>query len=105
MEALSIIDNKENEKLYYNVFVYNKQPGITIYYESGKSYVDGSWTELENRLNNECDCEFNINTKKIHMFNSACQKQTEKKFYPGIGKTLLKHGGIPCKSCYPQGFI
>lgn len=103
MEALSI-DSKEKIDLRFNVFVYNKQPGITIDYESGKVDVDSSWTELENRLDNECDCLFNINTKKIHMFNSDCQKQTDKKFYPGIGKILLKHGGIPCKNCYPHGF-
>ena len=102
MEALSIINNRDDRKLHFNVFVYNKQPGITIDYESGESHVDRSWTELENRLNNECDCVYNI--KKIHMFDSACQKQTDKEFYPGIGKMLLKHGGTPCKNCYPQGF-
>lgn len=104
MEALSIISNTEDEELHYNVFVYNKQPGIIIDYESGKSCVDESWVELEKRLNHECDCSFNINTKKIHMFDSACQKQTKKEFYPGIGKILLEHNGILCKSCYPQGF-
>ena len=104
MEALSIIDNKENEKLHYNVFVYNKQPGIDIDYESGKSYVDKSWGELENKLNEECDCVFNINTKKIHVPDSACEKQKGcKKFYPGVSKILLEHRGVYCKNCYPQG--
>ncbi len=105
MEALSIIANKENEELHYNVFVYNKQPGITIDYESGKSCVDESWSELENRLNNIYDCVFNIKTKKIHMPGSACEGKNEyKNFYPGVGKILFAHGGIYCKNCYPQMF-
>lgn len=105
MEALSIIANKENEELHYNVFVYNKQPGITIDYESGKSYVDESWGELENRLNNICECVFNIRTKKIHMHGSACERKNEhKNFYPGVSKILFEHGGIYCKNCYPQMF-
>lgn len=91
MEALSIDNDKEDkkEKFYFNVFVYNKQPGIKINYESGKCNLDGSWTELKNRLNNECDCVFNINTKKIHKLDHDCKgqkAQEEKIFIQGFVK-------------------
>ena len=68
MEALSI-DNKVKEELRFNVFVYNKQPGIVINYENGKSHMDESWTKIEERLDNEYDCVFNISTKKIQSWN------------------------------------
>lgn len=101
MEALSI-DNEVKEELRFNVFVYNKQPGIVINYENGNSHMDESWTKMEDRLNNEFDCIFNINTKKIHKINCACQKQEDKNFYPGIIK-ILKDKGDFCKNCYPKG--
>lgn len=104
MEALPIDNMGTVEGLPYNVFVYNIQPGIIIHYENGKSDDDGSWAELEKRLNNECDCVCNTNTNKFHVYGSDCKKQMKSKHcYPGISKELSKFGYSPCKNCYPQG--
>ena len=105
MEGYSVEDNGEGVS--FNVFAYNVQPGITIDYKTGDSYLsgsvsagvpDGGITEGEEAY------ILNVSTKKFHYPNCSgvsSMKEENKREYNGTREELLTDGYSPCGTCKP----
>jgi len=101
LEAKSIEDSGEG--ICFHVFVYNAQPGITI------NYADGtSWLATENKPTHNEDIEgsyiLNISSKKFH--TSACSQgesiaDKNRKEYTGERQALIDEGYEPAGCCKP----
>ena len=111
MEAKSVED--KGEGICFNVFVFNIQPGVTIDYATGQSYLSGTKQEVvtdipENITNNELkDVEntyiLNISTKKYHKTECSSVdaiKSHNKETYKGDISKLVKQGYEACKNCH-----
>lgn len=121
IEAYSVEDFGEGVS--FNVFVYNKQPGIVIDYATGESYRDESYTTAEGKGNyevqnretakeepqilpgeSEYDFVLNINTMRFHFpdCDSVNQmKEKNKRYYSGDRRELIEDGYVPCGNCKP----
>lgn len=63
MEAASV----EDDEIRFNVFVYNIQPGITIDYSTGESWISEEKSDGERDHETEVVYILNKNTKKFHL--------------------------------------
>ena len=97
MEAASVED--QGEGIYYNVYVYNVQPGITIDYATGDSSMSrdtGSGKSGEYILN--------TNTHKFHYADCSGADDISPKnreIYKGSRSSLVDRGYEPCGRCNP----
>ena len=99
MEAYSVEDNGDG--ICFNVYLYNVQPGITIEYKTGESYLTNAQPEAST-----AQYILNTGSKKIHKAtctsaNSISQKN--RKEYTGSLEDLLSQGYTGCGSCKPLG--
>lgn len=101
MEAESVED--EGEGILFNVFCYNVQPGISIDYATGDSWLasEGSSGEAS-----ESAAEYilNTNSKKFHKPSCSSISQISdgnKQDYQGSREDLIAQGYEPCKKCNP----
>lgn len=99
MEAWSVED--EGEGICFNVYVYNVQPGITIDYATGESYLADAddKTESDNIL-----YIINLGSEKFHFPDCSgvkTMKEENKEEYRGCREDLLKRGYEPCGKCNP----
>ncbi len=108
MEAASVEDRGED--LAFNVYVYNVQPGITINYATGASYLSGTQPEEnENESGgateeNEQTYILNTASKKFHYptcSGVAGMKVENKSEYTGTREELITDGYSPCGTCKP----
>lgn len=109
MEAESVED--EGESISYNVFVYNVQPGITIDYETGESWLseDGDETksnekETESKADAQENYILNTSSRKFHYSSCsgvASMKAQNKEEYIGSRTDLTAQGYEPCGNCKP----
>lgn len=104
MEAKSVEDNGDG--ICFNVFVYNVQPGITIDYSTGDSWLNDMSTENESSppSNISATYIYNKNIKKFHKVtcNSVEQmKESNKGYFEGDRSDLIQKGYSPCKNCNP----
>ena len=114
MEAKSVEDNGEG--LLFCVYVYNSQPGITINYLSGVSYLTSDITGQlpEETPDSPTDVEIpeeenktyilNTNSQKFHKEScSGAQSKAEKnkQIYYGKHTDLVLDGYSPCGICKP----
>jgi len=122
MEAKSVED--EGAGVCFNVFVYNNQPGVTIDYATGESWLTESGTA--NTESNAADTVqssteadtgtttttepseqtyiLNTSTHKFHYPDCSSVKQmseANKKSFTGSRDTLISEGYEPCKRCNP----
>lgn len=111
MEAYSLED--EGVGICFNVFVYNVQPGVSIYYENGGSEEDKEWYDKlfsqdvytdEEKVTQ--DYVLNISTHKFHKPSCNCNKfnknQTENKIIFKCPKKFLEYNGYEsCGNCKP----
>ena len=72
-------DNKENKCLSFNIFVYNKQPDIIFYYDTGKIDVEKSNTLLNKRSSSECSYVINKKNKVFHVTSCPSIRNTKKR--------------------------
>lgn len=106
MEARSVEDNGKG--VCFHVFVYNKQPGIFIDYETGGSYpleCESSIQTENDSMVNDMLYVLNIRSQKIH--TPDCDSVSDispqnKKEYRGILEDLLADGYTTCRNCNPQ---
>ena len=99
MEAYSIED--EGNGVCFNVYCFNAQPGITIDYKSGDSYL------LENSdhlYQYQDDKEFILNAKTMRYHTSDCNEANKidskyKRNYSGDISKLKELGYSPCSKC------
>lgn len=101
MEAESVED--DGDGIQFNVFCYNIQPGISIDYATGDSWLsDGS--ESGNAATEAAEYILNINSKKFHKPSCSSVSQmneANKQVYTGSRDDLIAQGYEACKKCNP----
>ena len=100
MEAYSVED--KGEGVSFHVFLYNVQPGITIDYATGESWLDNSKTTEDNEKT--LNYVLNTNTHKFHKGNCESVRDiagSNKEVYTGNREDLINMGYEPCKRCKP----
>ncbi len=107
IEAYSVEDNGEGISFY--VYAYNVQPGITIDYATGNSWLSSEApieTEaIETVPADEREYILNNNSKKIHLPTCAGVndiKESNKGEYKGNIQDLIDQGYSPCGNCKPD---
>ena len=104
MEAKSVED--KGAGICFNVFVYNVQPGITIDYSTGASWLVNSTKEPETSSTPEITVTYiyNKNTKKFHRvgcYSVDQMKESNKGYFEGSRSDMIQRGYSPCKNCNP----
>lgn len=97
MEAVSLED--EGYGVCFNVYCHNVQPGVSIDYKTGESYLE-QIDEGEDR-----EYVLNTNSKKIHLpgcKGAADISEKNREDYFGSIERLIISGYVPCKICNPQ---
>ncbi len=103
MEAYSLEDNGEG--IEFCVYVFNVQPGITIDYATGKSWLtEEGTTTSDNDSDTTVSYVLNTSTKKFHY--STCYvldrtNDSNKENYQGTREELISLGYSPCGICNP----
>lgn len=99
MEAWSVED--QGEGVCFNVYVYNVQPGITIDYATGESWLEGTASPSENVSSHYV---LNTSSKKFHLPECSGArdiKESNRQDYQGNRDQLLEQGYTPCGLCHP----
>lgn len=99
MEAASVEDNGEG--IWYNVYVYNVQPGISIDYATGES---SRQSDSKTESGAVTEYVLNTNTHKFHYADCASAKDISDKnreTYKGSRESLIDSGYEPCGRCNP----
>ena len=118
MEGWSVEDSGDG--ICFNVFCFNVQPGVSIDYATGESWIEGkdssnttttqkqvTTTESQTNSavsNNKDTYILNLNTKKFHYtYCSSVKRMSEKnkKEYTGSRDGIISDGYEPCKICNP----
>ena len=97
MEGYSVED--EGDGIYFNVYVYNVQPGVEIDYATGENQAAAMEETGEVQ-----EFVLNISSKKFHLPDCSGLSQTKKENqqeYQGSREILLTQGYEACKSCNP----
>ena len=99
LEAFSVED--EGEGICFNVYIYNVQPGITIDYATGESWLEGG-----DRPETPAETAYVLNTssKKFHLPDCAGAstiKAENREEYSGAREELVEQGYKPCGTCKP----
>ena len=98
MEAWSVEDNGEG--VCFNVYVYNSQPGVTIDYATGESWL----TEEGTSSGEEADYVLNTSSKKFHLPDCSgvsSMSESNRQDYTGAREDLIAQGYSPCGICNP----
>lgn len=114
IEAYSVED--EGDGVFFNVYVYNVQPGIILDYATGENWLDTDPTpETEPddgetpASGGETDGEtvtyvLNTNTKRFHKPECSSVRdmsEKNKQEYTGTREALIEDGYVACGSCKP----
>lgn len=116
MEALSVEDGGEG--VCFNVYVYNNQPGITIDYATGDSWLTGEAPNAASDAQAESDADANtggasageetyiLNTSSMKFHDPDCSgaasiKEENRETYTGSRADLIARGYAPCGQCEP----
>lgn len=117
MEAMSVEDNGEG--VCFNVYCYNVQPGVTIDYATGNSWLEGdaptssdsSTTVPEETSSSDTSTAeqeesyvLNTSSKKFHRPDCsgvASMSQENRQDYTGTRQSLIDQGYSPCGTCKP----
>lgn len=120
MEAWSVED--EGEGICFNIYAYNKEPGVVIDYKTGESHAEEAepaarTVEAEDAADAGAAVSgeakgrsvvseyiLNTNTKKFHRpsCSSADEiKDENRQTYSGDREELISQGYEPCKKCEP----
>ena len=100
MEAQSV----EDDEISYNVYVYNAQPGITIDYATGNSWLDDTGSSTDAGQVGQERYVLNTNSKKFHLpdcSGAQSMSETNRKDYTGSRQALIDQGYAPCGICKP----
>lgn len=115
MEGYSVED--EGDGIYFNVFVYNNQPGVTIDYGTGASWETGNGPlsneggantaptqQTGNTAIGKADYILNTNTKKFHYPSCPSVDQmnpSNREEFFGSREDVLAKSYDPCGRCNP----
>lgn len=105
MEAMSVED--QGEGVSFNVYVYNRQPGISIDYLTGESRLEKGDTaqDVETSQANTVTYIINKNTKKFHRPDCSSVEDTKLQNRKETSKSkaeLLEEGYQPCQRCIKE---
>lgn len=104
MEAYSVEDSGEG--ISFNVFVYNKQPGVVIDYGTGDSYLGETEQISESGGKQETSERYVLNTGTMRFHLPDCDsadqmKEENREDYKGTRQQLIEDGYAPCGKCKP----
>ena len=104
MEAYSVEDSGEG--ISFNVFVYNRQPGVAIDYATGNSSLEEPHLAAAELGGGEKMTDYVLNTNTMRFHLPDCDsveriKEEHRADYKGTGKQLIKDGYEPCGKCKP----
>ena len=116
MEALSVEDGGEG--VCFNVYIYNCQPGVTIDYATGDSWLTGDAPNDSSDAQAESDADSNsggqtageetyiLNTSSMKFHDPDCAgaasiKEENREVYTGSREELIAEGYAPCGQCEP----
>ncbi|MGC4019145.1 MAG: DNA/RNA non-specific endonuclease [Muricomes sp.] len=100
MEGASV----EDDDIKFNVFVYNNQPGITIDYATGDSYIDNTAASQNNPSDTEVAYILNKNTHVFHRPDCPSVQDIKPQNRKETTKSrdeLISEDNTPCKRCNP----
>lgn len=105
LEGMSVED--KGEGICFNVYVYNVQPGVTIDYETGYSWLDENDQNNENNTPTSAEKMtyiLNIKSKKFH--DQDCEqakgiKESNREIYTGDRQDLIDQGYTASGCCKP----
>lgn len=99
MEAYSVEDNGEG--VCFNVYVYNVQPGISIDYATGESWLAETKHPSDGLM---AHYVLNVASKKFHLPDCSSVstiKVENRQDFQGDRNELLSQGYTPCGACHP----
>lgn len=120
MEGYSVEDSGED--ILFCVYAYNVQPGVTIDYATGDSYLTSGGSAISEEPSApvtpqkpeepetsgtgtvQSDYVLNTNTKKFHLTSCSSAddiKESNRQEYSGSREGLIAQGHDPCKRCNP----
>ena len=116
MEALSVEDGGEGVR--FNVYVYNAQPGVSIDYATGDSWLTGNTPASSQPANSAenagsgvesaeaAEETYILNTKSMKFHRPECSgaasmSETNRQTYTGSRDALVEQGYAPCGQCKP----
>ena len=113
MEALSVEDSGEG--VCFNVYVYNCQPGVTIDYATGESWLTEEDTDPSAQPSSDPtptasseagETTYILNTSSLKFHLPTCSgvasmKESNKQTYTGSREDLIAQGYAPCGQCKP----
>lgn len=120
MEGYSVEDGSED--ILFCVYAYNVQPGVTIDYATGDSYLTSGGSAVSEEPSTpvtpqqpeesettgagavQADYVLNTNTKKFHLPSCSSAddiKESNRQEYSGSREELIAQGYDPCKRCNP----
>ncbi len=95
---MEILDIDDEEKLSYNVFVYNKQPGFTIDYRNGDVYSDYALSLSGKKIGNNIYV-INKDSNRFHKESCACVRDIKNKKYFAGEKQTIEEKYCKCENC------
>ena len=104
MEALSVED--KGEGVCFNVYTYNNQPGITINYATGESWLENQAPAVESKGDSQSNSTYILNTSSRKFHTPDCGnadniKEANKETYHGSRDDLVAQGYSACRQCNP----
>ena len=116
MEAYSVEDGGEG--VCFNVYVYNNQPGITIDYATGDSWLSENAPNQSSDAQADSNADTNaggesageetyiLNTSSMKFHDPDCSgaasiKEDNRQTYTGDREDLIAQGYAPCGQCNP----
>lgn len=107
MEAWSVED--EGRGVCFSVYAYNVQPGVSINYKTGASWLSGEEPPAVPDEPDEPQGEIvtyilNIGTRRFHLptcSSVASMSEKNKQEYTGSREDLLSDDFVPCGTCKP----
>lgn len=108
MEAFSVEDNGKG--ICYNVWIYNRQDGIVIDYQTGESWREQQSNsqaisrEANTSTSKEPTYVLNINTFRFHeTWCDSCDEMNpkNKRLFYGTRDEAIEKGYVPCGNCRP----
>lgn len=95
---MEILDTDDEEKLSYNVFVYNKQPGFDIKYRNGDVYSEYPLSLLKKKTSYNIYV-IDMDTNRFHKESCLCVCNIKNKKYFVGKKHIIEKEYCQCSNC------
>lgn len=95
------------DDIYFNVYMFNKQPGVTINYRTGENWANGDDAppeQPEEVAPEDATYILNLETEKFHRPNCSSAPKVDSDSYFATDMTredVIAFGYSPCKTCKP----